>query len=271
MLTEKTITKLFWSKMATKRFLAEHTSFKYPLTVTGVHSFEDLIPSIKTLKDGDWVLKPNVGRKSKGVVLFSKNADTFNIFPDTAILSFEEFSNRIDELIGYKNGYPKVQNRFQHWFVEEWIKPHSRFQCFTDYPKCSPILRFCGRPRIHFIGLSPIKKDVTGLSVAGWEHRKYIWLDLTGKVRDATEMDLTGVDKQSINKVPEKSFPNPPVGTYIERIPEIVDKINAEIVPKIRLYRESTWCCDGIFDEKDEFKVIELNHDPGLQFRGFKW
>jgi len=142
---------------------------------------------------------------------------------------------------------------------------------FTDDVRCPPIIRFCGRPNIHFIGMSPMLEESTGLSAAGWQDRKYIWLDLEGRVRKLEEMNLTGVDKHSIDVAHRKSLPTAPFGLKIEGVADVVRQINLEIAPKIKLFRKRSWSCDGVFDPSGRFVVIELNHCPGLQFHNFSW
>lgn len=269
--TSLTLTKDFWDKNLTKIWLQNNTTFKYPKTVEKDFGFDNIIKRIETMPNGDWVLKPNTGRKSVGVVLFEKKDELFRIFSIKDSLCFSSFVEEISKKIKYRTQTTEVRRKNGLWLIEEWVKPHKRFHSFTEIKKCPPILRFCGRPEISIIGLSPVYPNITGLSSSGWSNRKYIWIDTDGVVHPVKDMNLEHTDKYTIEVVHSKSLDDPPVGMTIKGIPEIVEQINKEIVPKIKLYQNHTWCCDGIFNENDIFTVVELNHGPGIQFRGFKW
>lgn len=268
---QKTLTKDFWDKSLTKNWLQANTTFKYPKTVTKPAFFNETFDSISTLPDGDYVLKPNAGRKSAGIILFTKKNDCFELFPTSDSHDHKQFKDFANKKASFPQFHDELVKQHVPWFVEEWVFPHERFLPFTDFRKCPPILRFCGRPAINIIGFSPIYTNITGLSTAGWKNRKYIWLDTEGFVRSSNEMNLLGIDPHTIEVVNTKSLQDPPIGLKIDGIPEVIAQIEKEICPKIHLYQSHTWCCDGIFNENDEFVVIELNHGPGIQFRGFQW
>jgi hypothetical protein len=134
------------------------------------------------------------------------------------------------------------------------------------------VIRFSGAPKIHFVSLVGLKKQHTGITSAGWETRVHLWLDLKGRIRQADELDLTHVrDPRSRFLVKERTLPNPPVGVILDWVPQVVEKLNLEIAPRVSLYNGRAWSCDGTLDENGEFIAMELNHSPGAQFIGVKW
>jgi hypothetical protein len=271
-MAKKITTKAFWQKNFTKEWLALYTTFAYPATVTPeLLEFQPTLDKINELPSGAWVFKPNAGRKSRGVILFEKIGDDFRIFPSLELISLEAAKENILKLVSERIFTPKSIMEHRRWFVEEWIHPHERFHQFTVDKRCPPVIRFCGHPEIHFIGMSPVDERETGISAAGWQERKYIWLDLEGVVRPLSDMDLRGVDAHSVDVAQRKSLESAPFGLKIEGIPEVVEQINREIAPSMILYHNMSWSCDGIFDTTNKFIVIEMNHGPGLQFIGFSW
>lgn len=268
----KVPTRSFWSKSFTKNWLANNTTFKYPKTLNAeLKRYQTTLDSIVDLPNGLIVLKPNIGRQSHGVVLFEKFGNAITIFPETSSKSIEDGKQEINRLVRQRILTDKDLKYYGYWLYEEWIKPHDRFRQFTVDKKCPPILRFCGRPEIHFLAMSPVFEQETGLSAAGWQNRKYIWIDLEGVIRPLSDMNLTKTDSHSIEVAKEKSLESAPFGLKLEGIPEVIKQINSEIAPKISLYKKRSWSCDGIFNEQNEFVIIELNHSPGLQFVDFTW
>lgn len=267
-----TNTKMFWGKNYTKRWLAENTTFSYPKNIVEKGLFSDTFKAIEQLPVGDYVWKPNIGRKSRGIMLFRKGeSGNFTFFPEDISYDFEKTKDRITSKIENQFSSKKYLNKYHEWFIEEWIHPHERFHIFTDDIRCPPIIRFCGRDKVNFVVMSPIAKEYTGISDAGWEKRKYIWLDFEGNVRRKEEMNLAQADKHSIKSIPERSFEAAPLGHKVLGIPEIIEQIDREVSCKLRLYCNNSWCLDGIFNEQDQFVVIEMNHSPGTQFRGISW
>ena len=264
-------TKLFISKSATKKWLAENTTFLYPDTVVPLQRLDKILACLGDLPVGDYVLKPDTGKQSRGVVLFERTLRGIKLVPTNVVLPINKAVKVINAAV-YKRSTTRLGVVFYDlWFIEKWVIPHERFHQFTDDKKCPPIIRLCGRPNIHFIGMSPMHEKSTGLSAAGWQNRKYIWIDLEGNIRPLSDMNLKGVDLHSVKVAHNQSLENVPVDLKIEGIKELIGQVNAQISDKLILRKDQGWSCDGIFNENNEFVVIEMNSRPGLKFKGFSW
>ena len=264
-------TEKFWKKDFTKCWLADNTSFQCPKNAVELTTFYDTIEQLSTVPDGCWVFKPNIGRKSHGVLLFERQGDQFQVFSKTEKLSLEDFKEEVVKIVRQTIFSKKKIKEHRRWFVEEWIYPHKKLWSFTDDRRVPPIIRFRGCPTIHVIDMAPLYCDLSGIAPSGFKERRYIWLDLQGVIRPVSDMNLDLTDTRSRETALEKSVDNAPFGEKIDGIVEIMERINREIVPKIRLYNKCSWSCDGTFDKDDNFIIIEMNHTPGLQFKGFSW
>ena len=251
----------FRQKVFTKEWLIDNTSFLFPKTVVTLGGLKKVVKATEVLPLGRYILKPNIGRQSFGVIPFEKSIIGVNALP---------ISQTLDLVTLAKS---RMLNADYHgkWFIEEWIYPREKLHRFTLDPRCPPIFRFVGRPQIHFIGLSEMLDLKTCLAGAYWQDRKYIWLDLEGVIRPLSDMNLEFVDEHSVNIARTKSLEEAPFGLKIAGVKEVVEQINREIAPKIRLNKDRSWSCDGTFNSRNEFVVIEMNGRPGLQFRGFSW
>lgn len=269
---KKTPTIEFWDKTHTKQWLEKHTTFKFPETLTPVREFPEALEEFQKTPPGSWVWKPNTGRHSAGVVLFDRFENGFRLFPENEILDSDTAKEHLKNAVRKKVRGRREVRAHRFWFIEQWIKPHTSLLPFTDDPRCPPVIRFSGAPEIHFVSLVGLKKEHTGITSAGWETRVHLWLDLKGRIRRAEEIDLTYVlDPRSRYLVKERTLPNPPVDVILDWVPQVVEKLNSEITPKICLYNGRAWSCDGTLDENGEFITMELNHSPGAQFIGVRW
>lgn len=262
---------MFWDKIYTKKWLQDNTTFKYPLNVLEPYPFEEALTKLVDLPTGSHVWKPTIGRQSNGVALIEKTNNGFTLFPCKDYLSLEEITNKLIEIKTARINTPIKIKTHLIWFVEEWIYPHEKLHKFTDDIRCPPIFRFCGREKVYFVCMTPLYFKYTGESPSGWLKRKYMWLDLEGVIRNKNEMDLTYADKASILKSEEKNIDIAPFGEKIEGIKEAIEQVNIEIGKKIRLFRNRSWSVDGTFDRNNNFVIIEVNHSPGTQFKGFTW
>lgn len=264
-------TEKFWDKLFTKKWLAENTTLKTPKTFLGSASFKEILTRIGELPVGSYALKSLTGRQSIGVFFFHKTFDGYQIGTHKDVLDLDTAIDKLKKVKRKRRVDTRQPYDCKFWFVEELIKPHERFEPYTDCLDYPPIIRLCGRPTIHFIGMSTMRDLATGISGAAWQKRRYVWLDLQGVVRDTSEMNLDNVDRHSQRVALKKAAINVPIGSKIGGIIEIVNQLNTEIVPKIQLHQRGTWSCDGIFNTQNEFVVIELNHNAGLRFEGFSW
>lgn len=264
-------TKEFWHKNFTKDWLKANTTFECPKTVsTELLDFPKALEGIKNLPTGHWVFKPDTGLRSQGVVLFEKMGTSFCVLPDHEEVLIDIAKKKIFDLTKHHMLMKKDVRNKRKWFVEEWIHPHEQLHQFTLDARCPPIIRFCGHPEVHFIGMSTVTEE-TGISGGGWQDRKYIWLDLQGIVRPMSDMYLSNTDTNSVIVAHKKSLESAPFGLKIVGVSEVVEQINREIVPKISLYNNLSWSCDGTFNTSGKFVALEMNYTPGLQFRGFSW
>jgi hypothetical protein len=269
---DRVTTKIFWNKLETKRWLAENTTLNYPPTIAGPSKLGEMLKILETLEPGSWVLKPTKGRKSTGVVLFDKSLDNlYKIFSTDEWLPLDLAINPFMKSAKKKVITKKIRGEVRQWFIEPWIAPHEKLKRYTAVTRCPPIIRFYCRPEVNFIGLCPIFPEFTGLSCAGWDSRHYMWLDLKGVVRHPSEIDLTGIDKTSVKIFEHKTLEVAPYGSCIEGIPAIIEQINAEVAPKVELYKHKSWGLEGTFDQDNNFICIELNHSPGSQFQQYNW
>jgi len=263
--------QMFADKIFTKEWLRNNTTFAYPKNVVSLDDFDRSIVHLADLPNGEYVWKPCYGRKGWGVALIEKINEGFKVFPSTEILSLQD---TILELIRIKRLSISVAREakfHRKWFAEQWIKPHERFYKFTDDKRCPPVIRICGRSKVHFVVLSPVYFEAAGISSSGWGHRKYIWLDFDGLIRRADEMDLSHTDKKTPNSVIERGVETPFYGDRVEGIREIIEQVDREISPKLKLVNNKCWSVDGIFDQDNRFVIIEMNSAIGTPFLGVKW
>jgi hypothetical protein len=157
----------FWKKDITKNWLQSNTTFAYPKTLIGPVEYEEALNLLKTHSEGSWVWKPNVGRQSRGVVLFERNVDGFRLFPTNTCINPDNIVEELKKIVKTRIFTARDISEHRRWFTEEWIHPHERLHLFTDDVRCPPIIRFCGRPKVHFVGMSPVFEKSTGLSGAG--------------------------------------------------------------------------------------------------------
>jgi hypothetical protein len=262
---------MFADKIFTKEWLNDNTTLAYPKNVVSLDDFDKAIVHLADLPNGEYVWKPCYGRKCWGIVLLTKKDGKFEVFPSKEPLSLQD---TILELIRIKRlsiSVAREAKLHRQWFAEEWIHPHERFYRFTDDKRCPPVIRICGRSKVHFVVLSPVYFESAGISAAGWGHRKYIWLDFDGVIRRADEMDLSHTDRKTPKSVVERGLETPFYGDKIDGIPEIIEQVNREISPKLKLVNNKCWSVDGIFDQDNKFVVIEINSAIGTPFLGVKW
>jgi hypothetical protein len=259
------------NKLTTKQWLCENTNFKTPFTAAGPFKQEKLSAVLASLPQGKWVLKPCVGQVSAGIVLFERVNDVFRLFPDLEW----GFVAEVAPLLLRRAQKRLISRAMRHashdWFIEQWISPHIRLFPFTMAMSCPPIIRFSGCPEVHFIAICPMLELATGLAGAAWQDRKYAWLDLEGRIRRTSEMDLQGVDPGSVSVAHNKAWTNAPFDSIVAGIPALVEQINREVAGKIALRDGRSWSLDGTFNDSNDFVCIEMNSLPGLQFRGFSW
>lgn len=263
--------QMFADKIFTKEWLRDNTTLAYPKNVVSLNDFDKAILHLEDLPKGEYVWKPCYGRKCWGIALIEKTADGFKVFPSNETLPFQD---TILELIRVKRlsiSVAREAKLHRKWFAEEWIHPHERFHKFTDDKRCPPVIRICGRTKVHFVVLSPVYFNLTGISAAGWGHRKYIWLDFDGVIRRADEMDLSRTDRKTPKSVVERGIETPFYGEKIDGISEIIEQVNREISPKLKLVNNRCWSVDGIFDQDNRFVVIEMNSAIGTPFLGVTW
>lgn len=259
------------NKLTTKQWLCEHTNFKTPFTAAGPFKKENLLSVLNNVPQGRWVLKPCVGQVSMGIVLFERVNDVFRLFPDPEWGFAEEVAPLLLRR-SYKRLISRIMRNADHdWFVEQQIIPSTSMHPFTMSTSCPPIIRCSGCPEVHFIAICPMLDPITGLAGAAWQDRKYMWLDLEGRIRRTSEMVLQGVDSVSVSVAHNKAWTMAPFGNIVAGIPELVEQINREVACKIALRGGRSWSLDGAFNEANEFVCIEMNSLPGLQFQNFSW
>jgi hypothetical protein len=267
----KIIPKRFANKIYTKQWLSENTSFAYPKNLIELDLFDISIAKLEELPIGEYVWKPCFGRKGWGVALLEKTADGYRIFPSNTVMSLQD---TIEELIRIKRltiSEAREARDHRKWFAEEWIKPHERLRPFTDDMRCPPIIRICGRSKVHFVVISPVYFKEVGISSFGWGHRKYLWLDFNGVVKRTEEMDLSKADKKTLVSVVERHSETALYGQKIEGVKEIIDQVNYEIALKLKLVHNKCWSVDGVFDKDNKFVIIEINSAIGTPFLGVTW
>lgn len=262
---------MFASKVFTKEWLRDNTSFTFPKNVVNINTYDQAIADLENLPEGSYVWKPNYGKKCWGIALVEKNTGGFKVFPSNEVIPFKELVSELSRVKRLSISIAREDKQHREWFAEEWIKPHERFYHFTDDERCPPIIRICGRSKVHFVVLSPIYFESAGISSAGWGHRKYIWLDFDGVIRRADEMDLSHTDRKTPTSVRERGVETPFYGDKIEGIREIIEQVDREISPKLRLVNNKCWSVDGIFDQDNRFVVIEMNSAIGTPFLGVTW
>jgi hypothetical protein len=267
----KIIPKRFANKIYTKQWLSENTTFAYPKNLIELDLFDVSISKLKELPIGEYVWKPCFGRKGWGVALLEKTADGYKIFPSDDVLCLQD---TIAELIRIKRltiSEAREARDHKKWFAEEWIKPHERLRPFTDDMRCPPVIRICGRSNVHFVVISPVYFNDVGISSFGWDHRKYLWLDFNGVVRHTDEMDLSSADKKTLVSVVERRIDTALCGQKIEGVKEVIDQVNREVSPKLKLIHNKCWSVDGVFDKDNRFVIIEMNSAIGTPFLGVTW
>jgi hypothetical protein len=263
--------KMFWNKIFTKLWLSENTSFSYPNNLINPGRFYATVGALVNAPMGEYVWKPQSGRQSSGIALLEKTSEGFIMFPDKDLIAPNKLRVKLNRIRKIKLNTPKKLMAVRSWFAEEWIYPHERLHKFTDDIRCPPVIRLIGHDRVSFIGLTPLYFEHSGISNSGWKDRKYIWVDLEGVIRSKEDIDLKSIDSHTAKVVKEKSLETAPFGEKLGGIPEVVEQINKEIVPKVKRYRNQNWSVDGTFDKNNKFVIIEINHNPGTQFKGVVW
>lgn len=261
----------FDNKIFTKEWLSENTTFAYPENIIALDDFDKASSRFLDVPCGSYVWKPCYGRKSWGVSLVEKNIDGFKVYPSDEIMSSEDVVRELTRIKKLSISEEREAGRFKKWFAEEWIYPHERFHKFTDDKRLPPIIRVCGRKKVHFVTLSPVYLNLSGIAPTGWKQRKYIWLDFDGVIIREEDLDLKRASTLTRRIVPERSVETPFYGEKIEGIRELVKQVNCEISPKLAFKANRSWSVDGIFDKNDKFIVIEINKMAAPGFLGVTW
>jgi hypothetical protein len=261
----------FDNKIFTKEWLDENTTFAYPKNIIALDDFDKASGRFLGLPRGSYVWKPCYGRKSWGVALVEKNIDGFKVYPSDEIMSSEDVVRELTRIKKLSISEVREAGRFKKWFIEEWIYPHERFHKFTDDKRLPPIIRVCGRKKVHFVTLSPVYLNLSGIAPTGWKQRKYIWLDFDGVIIREEDLNLKRASILTRRIVPERSVETPFYGEKIEGIRELVKQVNREISPKLAFKANRSWSVDGIFDKNNKFIVIEINKMAAPGFTGVTW
>jgi hypothetical protein len=267
----KIVPKRFANKIYTKQWLSENTSFAYPKTIVELALFNEVAKKLEDLPVGEYVWKPCFGRKGWGIALINKTVDGYKIFPSDTVMPLQDTIEELTRIKRLTISEAKEAKDHRNWFVEEWVKPHERLGKFTNDMRCPPIIRICGRSAVHFVVISPVYFNEVGISSFGWDHRKYLWLDFNGVVRHTDEMDLSNADKKTLVSVVERRIDTDLCGHKIEGVREIIDQVNREISPKLKLIHNKCWSVDGVFDKDNKFVIIEMNSAIGTPFLGVVW
>lgn len=264
-------TAKFDNKVFTKEWLRRNTTFSYPENVVGLGDFDDSIKNLADLPSGNYVWKPCRGRKSWGVALVDKNSDGFKVYPSNEIISFEDMVLELTRIKKLAISEDREAKRFKQWFAEEWIYPHKRFHKFTDDVRLPPLIRACGRDKVHFITLSPVYLNLSGIAPTGFKQRKYIWMDFDGVIMKAANLNLKHAGDLTKRIVAERTVGESFCGEKIDGIRELVNQIDSEISPKLKYNDYRSWSVDGIFDQNNKFIVIEINKAAAPEFIGVTW
>lgn len=261
----------FDNKIFTKEWLRDNTTFSYPENVVALDDFDKAIRCLIDLPNGGYVWKPCFGRKSWGVSLVEKINEGFKVYPSSEIVSSEDMILELTRIKRLSISEIREAGRFKRWFAEKWIYPHERFHKFTDDKRLPPLIRVCGRDKVHFVTLSPVYLKLSGIAPTGWKQRKYIWLDFDGVIMKEKDLNLTHAGKLTRRIVAERSVGDSFCGEKIEGIRELIDQVNREISPKLRYNDSRSWSVDGIFDENNKFIIVEMNKAIAPEFIGVTW
>ena len=264
-------TAKFDDKIFTKDWLKDNTTFAYPKNVVDSNDFDEAVIQLAGLPLGSYVWKPRFGRKSWGVALVEKSRDGFKVYPSDNILNSKEMILELTKIKKLSISEEREAGKFKKWFAEEWVYPHERFHKFTDDKRLPPMIRVCGCAKVHFVTLSPVYLNLSGIAPTGWKQRKYIWLDFDGVIIREEDLNLKKAGKLTKRIVPERSVETPFYGEKIEGIRELIDQIDREISPKLKYKAAWSWSVDGIFDENNKFIVVEVNKMAAPGFTGVVW
>jgi hypothetical protein len=264
-------TARFDDKIFTKEWLQANTTFAYPKNVIDLDDFGKASSRFLDIPCGNYVWKPCYGRKSWGVALVEKNVEGFKVYPSDKIMSSEELVCELARIKRLSISEVREAGRFKKWFAEEWIYPHERFHKFTDDKRLPPLIRVCGQNRVHFVTLSPVYLNLSGIAPTGWKQRKYIWLDFDGVIIPEEALNIKKSNALTKRIVPDRSVETPFHGEKIEGVRELINQINREISPKLKFNKFRSWSVDGIFDKDDRFIVVEINKMAAPGFLGVTW
>jgi hypothetical protein len=264
-------TAKFDNKVFTKEWLHRNTTFSYPVNVVGLGDFDESINHLAIIPNGNYVWKPCRGRKSWGVALIEKRVDGFRVYPSNEIISSEAMILELTRIKKLAISEDREAKRFKQWFAEEWIYPHERFHKFTDDVRLPPLIRVCGRDRVHFVTLSPVYLNLSGIAPTGFKQRKYIWMDFDGVIMKADNLNLKHAGDLTKRIVAERTVGESFCGEKIDGIRELVNQIDSEISPKLKYNDHRSWSVDGIFDQNNNFIVIEINKAAAPEFIGVTW
>jgi hypothetical protein len=264
-------TAKFDNKVFTKEWLRRNTTFAYPNNVVRLGTFDEAIRNLADLPNGNYVWKPCRGRKSWGVALVEKSLHGFEVYPSNEIISSEAMILELTRIKSIAMEESREALKFKKWFAEEWIYPHERFHKFTDDVRLPPMIRVCGRDKVHFVTLSPVYLNLSGIAPTGFKERKYIWMDFDGVIMKEKDLDITHAGDLTKRIVPERSVGDSFCGEKIDGIRELVNQIDSEISPKLRYNDHRSWSVDGIFDRDNKFIVIEINKAAAPEFIGVTW
>jgi hypothetical protein len=264
-------TAKFDNKIFTKTWLSHNTAFAYPKNIVGLNSFDESIKRLADLSIGNYVWKPCYGRKSWGVALVEKNTDGFKVYPSNETMSSEDIILELTRIKRLSISEDREAGRFKQWFVEEWIYPHERFHKFTDDIRLPPIIRVCGRSKAHFVTLSPVYLNLSGIAPTGFKQRKYIWMDFDGVIMKERDLNVEHAGDLTRRIVKERSVGDSFCGEKIDGIRELVNQVDAEISPKLKFNGARSWSVDGIFDRDNKFIVIEINKAAAPEFIKVTW
>jgi hypothetical protein len=264
-------TAKFDNKVFTKEWLHRNTTFSYPVNVVGLGNFDESVNHLTMIPKGSYVWKPCRGRKSWGVALVEKNSGGFKVYPSNEIISSEDMILELTRIKRLAISEDREARRFKTWFAEEWVYPHERFHKFTNDVRLPPIIRACGRDKVHFITLSPVYLNLSGIAPTGFKQRKYIWMDFDGVIMKEKDLNLEHAGDLTKRIVKERSVEDSFCGEKIDGIRELVNQIDSEISPKLKYNDHRSWSVDGIFDRDNRFIVIEINKAAAPEFIGVTW
>lgn len=264
-MTDRTPTAIFWGKLATKKWLAEHAPELSPAETYAKELKRNDVPQVlrelhETRGLDRFVVKPHKGRNGRGIALVELTREGQWRFPWGTVVGDGGLVKQLthDLLEDYRDCY----------FVEERFDGHPALREFAFFPRTTPLFRLLFGARRFIVGAlytaSRKAKGFAQILVGG----QCFWFDDTGLIRPPEDMapPYGGRNGDYLSRTFDTDEYN---YLTIEGMADLISYCEVNICPKVQLDDGRNWGIDVVIELDGQPRIVEVNHSPGCQMRNW--